>query len=69
MDFKTLLTNAQAGNQEAIEALLEMYRPLLRKNSFVNGVFDEDLFQDQCLHFLSAIKNFKINFGNQDTKG
>ena len=69
MDFKTLLTNAQAGNQEAIEALLEMYRPLLRKNSFVNGVFDEDLFQEQCLHFLSVIRNFKIDFGNQDTKG
>lgn len=69
MDFKTLLTNAQNGQKDAIEALLEMYRPLLLKNSFVNGVFDEDLFQEHCLHFLSVIKNFKIDFGNHDTKG
>ena len=44
MDFKELLTNAQNGQQEAIEALFEMYRPLLLKNSYVDGVFDEDLF-------------------------
>ena len=44
MDFKELLTNAQNGQQEAIEALFEMYRPLLLKSSFVNGAFDEDLF-------------------------
>ena len=62
MDFKELLTNAQAGNHEAIEALFEMYRPLLLKNSYVDGVFDEDLFQEQCLHFMSAIKNFKVDY-------
>lgn len=68
MEFKTLLKNAQDGQPEAVETLFEMYRPLLWKNSFVNGVFDEDLYQEQCLHFLSVIRNFKIDFGNQDKK-
>ena len=37
-----------------------MYRPLLIKNALVNGVFDEDLYQEQVVEILKCIKYFQI---------
>ncbi|MFR1871531.1 MAG: helix-turn-helix domain-containing protein [Coprococcus sp.] len=50
MDFMELLKQAKAGNEPAIAEILEMYRPLLIKNSIIDGSYDEDLFQD-LLHY------------------
>lgn len=58
MDFIEHLKLAQSGNKDEIEALLERYRPLIRKLSTVDGVFDEDLYQEQCLRFLIVLKKF-----------
>lgn len=44
MKFKDLLLRAKSGDQDAIHTILEMYRPLLLKESIVLGVFDEDLY-------------------------
>ena len=41
--FKNILVRAHHGDKEAVDKLYEQYKPLLRKYSFVNGVFDEDL--------------------------
>ncbi len=41
--FKHILVRAHHGDKEAVDKLYEQYKPLLRKYSFVNGVFDEDL--------------------------
>ena len=46
MDFMELLKQAKAGNEPAIAEILEMYRPLLIKNSIIDGSYDEDLFQE-----------------------
>ena len=43
MNFKDLLLRAKSGDNEALTELLLMYRPLLLKESIVDGVFDEDL--------------------------
>ena len=43
MKFGDLLLRAKSGEQDALNAILEMYRPLLLKESIVLGVFDEDL--------------------------
>lgn len=46
MNFKDLLLRAKDGDQQAKEEIFLMYRPLLFKESCVNGIFDEDLFQE-----------------------
>lgn len=60
MIFKELLYMAKANEEDAIAQLLEMYRPLLVKGSVINGIFDEDLYQEQCITLLRCIKQFRI---------
>lgn len=60
MAFKELLIAAKSGDQAAMEKLLRMYRPLLLKESIVNDIFDEDLYQELCITFLSCVKHFNI---------
>ena len=60
MNFECLLLNAQAGNEDAITVILQMYRPLLLKYAIIDGVLDEDLYQELSIILLKAIKLFKI---------
>ena len=59
MNFKELLLRAQAEDQQAKEKLLSLYQPLLMKESVINGVFDEDVYQELCITLLTCIKRFK----------
>lgn len=58
MVFKELLLRARSGDQSAVESLLIMYQPLLLKESIVDGVLDEDLYQELCITFLQCIRKF-----------
>ncbi len=58
MTFKELLVRARSGDQSAVENLLIMYQPLLLKESIVDGVLDEDLYQELCITFLQCIRKF-----------
>lgn len=60
MDFKELLRQAKIGNEMAIAEIMEMYRPLLIKNSIIDGSYDEDLFQELSITLLKCIKQFRI---------
>ena len=60
MRFKELLLQAKAGDEKAFGELLIMYRPLLLKESIVDGIFDEDLHQELCIVFLRCIKRFRL---------
>lgn len=60
MNFRELITLAKAGNEAATTELLKMYHPLLFKESIVDGVFDEDLYQELCIRFLYCIEKFRI---------
>ena len=60
MNFKELLLRAQADDQQAKEKLLSLYQPLLMKESVINGVFDEDVYQELCITLLTCIKRFKV---------
>lgn len=60
MNFKELLYMAKANEEDAITQLMEMYRPLLVKGSVINGIFDEDLYQEQCITLLRCIKQFRV---------
>ena len=60
MEFKEMLIRAKRGEKNAQEKLLEMYRPLLMRDSIVEGVFDEDLYQELCYRFIYCIDKFDI---------
>lgn len=60
MEFKEMLIRAKRGEKNAQEKLLEMYRPLLMRDSIVEGVFDEDLYQELCYRFICCIDKFDI---------
>lgn len=60
MDFKELLIRAKRGENSAQEELLEMYRPLLFKESMIDGIFDEDLYQELCYRFMRCLDRFEI---------
>ncbi len=62
MNFKELLILAKEGDNEAIEALITMYKPLITRYSFFNDTFDEDLHQEQLLKFVHCIKIFSVEF-------
>ena len=55
--FRELLIKAQAGDNEAMTDILEMYMPLINKHCYVNGKLDEDLRQNIILEILKSIKN------------
>jgi hypothetical protein len=60
MSFVTLLRKAQKGEQDAMEQLLMMYQPLLMKEAIVNGVLNEDLYQELCIVFVRCVRQFQI---------
>lgn len=60
LNFQELIIRAKRGENSAIEEMLEMYRPLLTKESIVEGVFDEDLYQELCYRFIQCIDKFEI---------
>ena len=60
MNFECLLLSAKAGNEDAITTILQMYQPLLLKYAIIDGVLDEDLYQELSIILLKAIKLFKI---------
>ena len=55
MNFYELLILAKSGDDLANEKILAMYQPLLTKESVIDGVWDEDLYQELCIQlFLSS---------------
>lgn len=60
LNFKELLLRAQAGDQRAQEKLLLLYQPPLMKEAVVNGLFDEDVYQELCVTLLTCIRRFRI---------
>ena len=60
MNFKELLLQAKAGRETAMISILEMYKPLLIKNSIINSSFDEDLYQELCVILVSCIHTFRV---------
>ena len=60
MNFECLLLSAKAGNEDAITAILQMYRPLLLKYAIIDGVIYEDLYQELSIILLKAISLFRI---------
>jgi len=60
VNFKELLQRAKMDDQQAKQEIIAMYRPLLVKEAVVNGVFDEDIYQELCETLLLCIQRFHI---------
>lgn len=60
MNFRERILSAQENTPGAAAEILNMYKPLLLKESIVEGVFDEDLYQELCLILLGCIKKFRV---------
>ena len=56
--FETILHRAVSGDHDALEKILEIYEPLIRKYSFHNNKFDEDLHQYLLIHIALNIGKF-----------
>ena len=59
-DFRSILTGAVSGNHEGLEKILELYMPLIEKNSYLNGNLDEDLKQYLMIHIALQIGKFPM---------
>ena len=59
MNFEEVLFRAKMGDHVATEPIVEMFRPLLIKNSLINGRFDEDLYQELRIEVLKCIRNYQ----------
>ena len=60
MTFRDTLIRAKLGDETAKLEMLEKYKPMLIKNSILNGRFNEDLYQEQCLVLMKCINQFII---------
>ena len=60
MSFRDILLRAKLGDETAKVMLLEQYKPMLIKGSIINGGFDEDLYQEQCMVLMKCINLFNI---------
>ena len=60
MNFKQQLLLARSGNQDALEELVLMYDPLLSNAARIDGVFDEDLYQELRIVLLKCIQTFPM---------
>ena len=47
-------------DQQAIELLLTLYQPLMMKEAIVDGILDEDLFQELQIVFINCIRKFDV---------
>lgn len=56
-----LYNQALAGNHEAILVIIQNFTKKIYKNSYVNGQFNEDCFQELNVKLLESIKKFKIH--------
>lgn len=58
MNFKELLLQAKFGDRTATTELLMLYQPLLLQESIIDGILDEDLYQELCIVFMRCIDRF-----------
>ena len=58
-NFNKLLERAKQNDESAILEIVEMYKPALLKNSMIDNMFDEDLYQQLLVTLLRCIHTFK----------
>lgn len=59
IDLRELYQLALLNDQDAIETLLRIFHPHIVKNSFYQGRFDSDCYQELSIKVLDCIKMFQ----------
>lgn len=59
-EFRDILQGAITGDHRDLEAILELYMPMIEHNSYLYGRLDEDLKQYILIHIALNISKFKI---------
>ena len=59
-EFHRILKEAVDGSHEALEILLHLYEPLIRKHNMIDGELDEDLRQYIMIHIALNISKFPL---------
>ena len=59
-EFSQILAQAVSGNHSALESILELYMPLINKQSVIDGCFDEDCKQYILMRIALQITRFKF---------
>jgi len=59
--LKEIHTKSLKGDKEALKEITDIFRWQLHKNSYINGHFDEDCFQELNIKLLEGIKRFKFD--------
>lgn len=58
----TLVSQAKSGDTESLTLLIERYSEIIRQKAFsfnnLNGIENEDLFQEGMIGFVSAVYSF-----------
>lgn len=59
-EFWQILQAAQAGDNDAMEVLLKLYEPLIRKHCYIGDILDEDLRQYIWMYIILNINRFRM---------
>lgn len=65
-DFVGVLCRARMSEREAIQLIVEMYRPLMLKYANLNIGFDDDLYQEFVCCVISCIFKFPFEKWNAE---
>ena len=57
---KRLVNDFPESEVKSLKKIIDMYKPLLIKESITEGVFDEDLYQELVAVLLQCIRTFTI---------
>ncbi len=60
-ELQEVFYRAQKGDKDSIEKILIMFEPLIYKNSFVNGEFNADYFQELNIRLIKCIQSFRFS--------
>ena len=60
MSFCDLFVRVRVGEEVAMEELLNMYKPMLVKYAIINGMFDENLYQELCITLVKCMRMYKV---------
>lgn len=58
MEFEAVLQKAKAGDEAAKDRIFRMYQFFLRSRAYLDGKFDEDLYQEFSVTLLECIEKF-----------
>ena len=60
MELKDLLLAAKNGDQASLTEVFRLYRPLIINRSKIDGIYDEDLYQELSKILVVCVKRYRI---------